>query len=61
MPARTDRASRADAMVFIAVLLGSCCELVGELAAPDGATRVVALGTFVRLRDPSRAEVAFVQ
>ena len=33
--------------------------LVGELAGDDGASRVVALGTFVRLRDPSRAEVAF--
>jgi acetyl coenzyme A synthetase (ADP forming)-like protein len=34
--------------------------LVGELADPDGVSRVVALGTFVRLRDRSRAEVAFV-
>lgn len=33
--------------------------LVGELAGEDGTVRVVALGTFVRLRDRSRAEVAF--
>jgi acetyl coenzyme A synthetase (ADP forming)-like protein len=33
--------------------------LVGELTGTDGAVRVVALGTYVRLRDPSRAEVAF--
>jgi acetyl coenzyme A synthetase (ADP forming)-like protein len=34
--------------------------LVGELADSEGTARVVALGTFVRLRDRSRAEVAFV-
>src|SRR6478672_1799461 len=34
--------------------------LVAELADPDGSPRIVALGTFVRLRDPTRAEVAFV-
>jgi acetate---CoA ligase (ADP-forming) len=34
--------------------------LVGELADQDGTTRIVAIGTFVRLRDRSRAEVAFV-
>src|SRR5947209_10860483 len=34
--------------------------LVAELADADGETRIVALGTFVRLRDPVRAEVAFV-
>src|SRR4051812_4448885 len=33
--------------------------LVAELADSDGHARVVALGTFVRLRDPARAEVAF--
>ena len=33
--------------------------LIGELTDAGGTTRVVALGTFVRLRDPSRAEVAF--
>src|SRR3954447_20497153 len=34
--------------------------LVAELADPDGAPHIVALGTFVRLRDAARAEVAFV-
>ena len=34
--------------------------LVAELADPAGDTRIVALGTFIRLRDASRAEVAFV-
>jgi acetyl coenzyme A synthetase (ADP forming)-like protein len=34
--------------------------LVGELADEDGTMRVIALATFVRLRDRSRAEVAFV-
>jgi acetate---CoA ligase (ADP-forming) len=34
--------------------------LVGELADGEGTSRVVALGTYIRLRDPSRAEVAFV-
>ncbi len=33
--------------------------LIGELVAPDGAVRVIGLGTWIRLRDPSRAEVAF--
>ncbi|MCW2963151.1 MAG: CoA-binding domain protein [Actinomycetia bacterium] len=33
--------------------------LVGELADEDGRVCVVAVGTFVRLRDRSRAEVAF--
>ena len=33
--------------------------LLGELAAADGGLRPVALATYVRLRDPSRAEVAF--
>ncbi|MFL5925937.1 MAG: GNAT family N-acetyltransferase [Gaiellaceae bacterium] len=33
--------------------------LVAELAVADGGPRIVALGTFVRLRDASRAEVAF--
>ena len=33
--------------------------LVGELAGGDGAPRPVALATYVRLRDPRRAEVAF--
>jgi succinyl-CoA synthetase alpha subunit/RimJ/RimL family protein N-acetyltransferase len=33
--------------------------LLGELAAADGKLRAVALGTYVRLRDPRRAEVAF--
>jgi acetyl coenzyme A synthetase (ADP forming)-like protein len=34
--------------------------LVGELADEAGTPRVIALGTYVRLRDPARAEVAFV-
>ncbi len=34
--------------------------LIGELADAEGTLRVVALGTYVRLRDRSRAEVAFV-
>jgi acetyl coenzyme A synthetase (ADP forming)-like protein len=34
--------------------------LVAELAGPAGDTRIVALGTFIRLRDATRAEVAFV-
>jgi len=33
--------------------------LVGELADGDGTVRPVALATYVRLRDPNRAEVAF--
>src|SRR5471032_264361 len=33
--------------------------LLGELAAGDGQVEVVTLATFVRLRDPHRAEVAF--
>jgi acyl-CoA synthetase (NDP forming)/RimJ/RimL family protein N-acetyltransferase len=33
--------------------------LLGELAEPDGTPRVIGLGTFARLRDPARAEVAF--
>jgi acetyl coenzyme A synthetase (ADP forming)-like protein len=33
--------------------------LVGELAGGDGTVRPVALATYVRLRDPNRAEVAF--
>ena len=33
--------------------------LLGELSDQDGSPRVIALGTFIRLRDPSRAEVAF--
>jgi ribosomal protein S18 acetylase RimI-like enzyme len=33
--------------------------LVGELVDERGSTRIVGIGTFVRLRDPSRAEVAF--
>jgi acetate---CoA ligase (ADP-forming) len=33
--------------------------LVAELAGPDGDLRPVALATYVRLRDPARAEVAF--
>jgi RimJ/RimL family protein N-acetyltransferase/predicted CoA-binding protein len=34
--------------------------LVGELVDAGGAVRVIGLGTWIRLRDPSRAEVAFV-
>jgi acetate---CoA ligase (ADP-forming) len=34
--------------------------LVAELADPQGDPQIVALGTFVRLRDATRAEVAFV-
>jgi acetate---CoA ligase (ADP-forming) len=34
--------------------------LVGELTVGDGTSRVIALGTYIRLRDPARAEVAFV-
>ncbi|HVC87581.1 MAG TPA: GNAT family N-acetyltransferase [Gaiellaceae bacterium] len=34
--------------------------LIGELTGDDGAVRVIGLGTFIRLRDRSRAEVAFV-
>src|SRR4051794_31169014 len=33
--------------------------LIGELADEDGTARVIALGTYIRLRDPARAEVAF--
>jgi acyl-CoA synthetase (NDP forming)/GNAT superfamily N-acetyltransferase len=39
---------------------GESLSLVGELANEDGTMRVIALATFVRLRDRSRAEVAFV-
>ena len=34
--------------------------LIGELIDDSGEVRVIGLGTWVRLRDPSRAEVAFV-
>jgi acetate---CoA ligase (ADP-forming) len=34
--------------------------LIGELAGNDGVARVIGLGTWIRLRDRSRAEVAFV-
>src|SRR4051794_34313082 len=34
--------------------------LVAELAGPQASPQIVAIGTFVRLRDASRAEVAFV-
>ena len=34
--------------------------LIGELTTGDGAARVIGLGTWIRLRDPARAEVAFV-
>src|SRR4051812_37377782 len=53
---------RVDAVVIRPFLQSDGVEtlsLVGELAEPDGPTRVIALGTFVRLRDPARAEVAF--
>jgi acetyl coenzyme A synthetase (ADP forming)-like protein len=33
--------------------------LVGVMAGPGGAERIVAMGTYARLREPSRAEVAF--
>ncbi|HEY8647359.1 MAG TPA: GNAT family N-acetyltransferase, partial [Gaiellaceae bacterium] len=39
---------------------GETLSLIGELADEKGTTRVIALGTSIRLRDPSRAEVAFV-
>jgi acetate---CoA ligase (ADP-forming) len=33
--------------------------LVGELVDRQGTSRIIAIGTYVRLRDPARAEVAF--
>jgi acetate---CoA ligase (ADP-forming) len=59
---RFQGAVRADEQLVAPFVTGDGSErlsLIGELAGDDGALRVVALGTFVRLRDPARAEVAF--
>ena len=48
---------------FVAPFLGGdgteSLSLVGELTDDAGESRIVAIGTYVRLRDPARAEVAF--
>jgi acetyl coenzyme A synthetase (ADP forming)-like protein len=59
---RFQGAVRVDARVVAAFLRSDGREtlsLVGELADEAGTPRVIALGTFIRLRDPARAEVAF--
>ena len=59
---RFQGAVRVDAHLVAPFLDGDVAEslsLVGELIDGTGSTRVVAIGTYVRLRDPSRAEVAF--
>ena len=59
---RFQGAVRVDAQLVAPFVTGDGSErlsLVGELVDAAGVNRVVALGTFVRLRDPSRAEVAF--
>ena len=59
---RFQGAVRADPHLVAPFLGGDGREslsLVGELIDEDGSTRIVAIGTYVRLRDPSRAEVAF--
>ena len=59
---RFQGAVRVDAHLVAPFLDGDGAEslsLVGELIDSTGSTRVVAIGTYVRLRDPSRAEVAF--
>jgi acetyl coenzyme A synthetase (ADP forming)-like protein len=60
---RFQGAVRVDGRLVARFLRGDGSEslsLVGELADEGGASRVIALGTYVRLRDPARAEVAFV-
>ena len=59
---RFQGAVRVDAHLVAPFLDGDGAEslsLVGELVDSSGSARVVAIGTYVRLRDPSRAEVAF--
>ena len=59
---RFQGAIRIDARVVAPFLYGDGREtlsLIGELADEDGTAHVIALGTFIRLRDPGRAEVAF--
>jgi acetyl coenzyme A synthetase (ADP forming)-like protein len=59
---RFQGAVRVDAHLVAPFLGGDDTEslsLVGELVDSGGSTRVVAIGTYARLRDPSRAEVAF--
>jgi acetate---CoA ligase (ADP-forming) len=60
---RFQGAVRVDARLVERFLRGDGREslsLVGELADDAGISRVIALGTYVRLRDPARAEAAFV-
>jgi acetate---CoA ligase (ADP-forming) len=60
---RFQGAVRVDAQLVQRFVRGDGREslsLVGELTDQQGRPRVIALGTFVRLRDSSRAEVAFV-
>lgn len=60
---RFQGAVRVDARLVERFLRGDGDEslsLVGELVDDEGISRVIALGTYVRLRDPARAEVAFV-
>ena len=60
---RFQGAVRVDARLVERFLRGDGSEslsLVGELVDEAGTSRVIALGTYVRLRDSARAEVAFV-
>src|SRR5262249_51108309 len=59
---RFQGAVRVDAHLVAPFLAGDGSEslsLVGELVDDEDATRIVGIGTYVRLRDRSRAEVAF--
>jgi acetyl coenzyme A synthetase (ADP forming)-like protein len=59
---RFQGAVRVDAHLVAPFLGGDEAEslsLVGELVGDEGTSRIVGIGTSVRLRDPSRAEVAF--
>src|SRR5690349_16734005 len=59
---RFQGAVRVDAHLVAPFLVGNGREslsLVGELTDETGTSRIVGLGTYIRLRDPSRAEVAF--
>jgi len=60
---RFQGAVRVDAHLIASFLRSDGDEslsLIGELTDADGAVHVIGLGTWIRLRDPSRAEVAFV-
>lgn len=59
---RFQGAVRVDAHLVAPFLGGDGREalsLIGELVDASGETRIIAIGTYIRLRDPSRAEVAF--